>query len=104
MRFLSRDSILYDFVTEFMPFMAGLILGLFILGMAIWAAVYTAFDPTTCRTRGAKMGVEVSWAFWEGCMANLKGQWLPWGDVVAVERDGKIVFVPRPQQVIKVEK
>jgi hypothetical protein len=64
-------------------------------------AIYALMDPPTCRSKGAKMEITVDWGFWTGCMVNLRGQWLPWSEVVPVERGGKIVFVPKPRATEK---
>lgn len=91
-----RDSIIYDFIFEFIPgFVA--IIGSFMLVIAgVAVAFYTATSPPTCRAYGEKMQIEVDWGFWTGCMIRLHGQWLSTGDVIPVERDGKIVFAPKP--------
>jgi hypothetical protein len=59
-------------------------------------AFYLATAPASCRANGQKMGIEVDWGFWTNCMINVKGTWLPLSEVVPVERDGKIVFEPKP--------
>ena len=102
--FYRENSPIHDFVTEFVPGFFGVIFGLALATVLVLQACYLAFDPPMCRARGAKMGIEVSWGFWEGCMASLSGQWLPWSEIVPVERGGKIVFVPRPHPVVKIEK
>jgi len=99
-----RGSFIYDFFTEFVPVVIGIVLGGGLVVFALIAALYTALDGPACRSRGQQMGIEVSWGFAAGCMANLKGQWLPWSEIVPVERDGKIVFVPRPHIVVKTDR
>lgn len=81
-----RGSFVYDFMTEFVPAMAGIIIGIALIGTAIVAAYYSTFDPPTCRAKGHQMNIEVTWGFWQGCMGSIQGQWLPWGDIVPVEQ------------------
>jgi hypothetical protein len=42
------------------------------------------------------MQIETEWSMWTGCMNRVHGQWLPWHEVVPVERNGRIVFEPKP--------
>lgn len=98
-----RGGFLNAFVTEFVPAFFGVILGIVLMLVAVVAACYSTIAPPTCRARGAKMNLEVSWGFWEGCMGNVKGQWLPWSDIVPVEKDGKIIFVPKPRPAVSLE-
>lgn len=51
---------------------------------------------TTCRAMGEAMRINVYWNAWTGCMISVKGQLLPWSEVVPIERNGKIEFVPKP--------
>lgn len=87
-------------VMELVGFMLALFGGAALLIAVIIVAVYTTTDPPTCYSRGKKMGIEVNWSFWPGCMGRVQNQWLPWDGIIPVERDGKIVFVPRPQPII----
>lgn len=96
-----RDSFIYDFCFEFIPAFIGFILGLTLVGTVIGFGIFAIFDPPTCHAKGDKMGLEVNWSFWTGCMINLKGQWLDSSDVIPIERDGKIVFTTKPVVVIK---
>jgi hypothetical protein len=43
------------------------------------------------------MKLNVEWTLLTGCMIDVRGQFLPWSEVVSVERNGKIVFEPKPQ-------
>ena len=95
---------LYLFWFEFIPGMIGVITGAVLLVATIVYALYWVFDRPECYDRGRLMGHEVTWSGSTGCMVNIRGQWLPYKDVAPVERDGKVVFVPRPVGVVKVEK
>lgn len=53
-----------------------------------------------CSSKGELMGLQTDFGLYTGCMINIKGQWLPWTSVVPVERDGKILFVPKPEVYI----
>ena len=91
-----RSSLFHDFVAEFLgPFM--LLLGGLLAACAMFGvALYMATSPATCHSYGRKMQITVDWGFWTGCMIDVRGQWLPWTEVVPIERNGKIVFEPKP--------
>ena len=67
------------------------------------ALVFAIADPQICAANGSAMAISTRWGFWTGCMVDLNGQLLPWDKVVATERDGKIVFVPKPMLYLKVD-
>lgn len=71
--------------------------------VTIWMAIYLAFSPASCSAYGRKTGLTVEWGFWSACMVNVRGQWLRDSDVIPVERDGKIVFVPKPQPTVQLK-
>jgi hypothetical protein len=50
----------------------------------------------TCNERQKIMNINTEYHFWSGCMVDVKGQLLPWSEVVPVERNGKIVFTAKP--------
>lgn len=83
-------------IREFMTFLTGLVGGLLILGVTAVVVLSFAFGPPSCHANGSKMGIKVEWSFWTGCMIEVRGTWLPWSEVVPIERDGKIVFEPKP--------
>ena len=62
------------------------------------AAGAIAYGPVrwSCLASGEKMQIETEWSMWTGCMNRVHGQWLPWHEVVPVERNGRIVFEPKP--------
>jgi hypothetical protein len=86
------DSFLVEVVVPFVAFMCGFCL----LIASVVVAIYLATAPASCNAMGSKMGIEVSWGFWTNCMIMVRGTWLPWSEVVPIERDGKIVFEPKP--------
>lgn len=91
-----QDNIIGAFFFEFIPAMFALIFGLFLAGFLIFNVVYYTLDRPTCTAKAAKMGIETNWSYWTGCMVNLQGQWLSVSDVIPAERNGKIVFIPKP--------
>lgn len=90
------SDFVHDFFVEFMPAMFAVLGGIALTIGLITVTLYTTMDPPTCRANGSKMGIEVDWEFWTGCMGHVQGTWLPWSQIVPVERDGKIVFAPKP--------
>lgn len=98
---MSRDSFVGEFFIEFLPAFITIVGGLAVAIGAVGVAIYYATGPTTCRAYADKMQIETSWGFWTDCMVKVQGQWLPWSDVVPVERNGTIVFVPKPQVILK---
>lgn len=98
-----RESKIFEFASfaaGALTFMVGVIFAIIIACML----VFTTLDGPTCRSKGSVMNLDVKWNFWTGCMVSVRGQYLPWSEVIPVERDGKIVFEPKPHTVIKVEK
>ena len=82
-----------EFFLECVPIMATIILlplGL-IIGLAVWVS------SSACEAKGREMRIDTSWGLHSGCMITLKGQKLPWEEVIPVERNGAIVFEPRPR-------
>jgi hypothetical protein len=87
------DDMLYA-VLDFMPILAFLAVCAALISGAVYGAVW--MSAKGCHATGDKMGIEVEFSSWTGCMVRIKGTWLPWTEVVPVERDGKIVFEPKP--------
>jgi hypothetical protein len=69
----------------------------FFIGCAILAigGLNYILSSATCRELGDKMAITTEYGFLTGCMIEIKGQWLPWSEVVPVDR-GKITFEPKP--------
>lgn len=80
---------------SFRRFLVGV--GVPILG-ALVLAVYgcTWLAGRSCIETGRAIGLETQWGTWTGCLGSVNGQLLPWSEIVPVERNGKIVFVPKP--------
>lgn len=69
---------------------------LFIFITAVVVASFYALDRPSCYAQGEKMKIETEWSFDTKCMIKVRNQWLPWSEVVPVERNGTIVFEPKP--------
>jgi hypothetical protein len=69
-----------------------------VIGCAIGAIAGLNYirSDAMCRALGDKMAITTEYGFWTGCMIEIKGQWLPWSEVVPVDRGGKITFEPKP--------
>jgi hypothetical protein len=67
-------------------------------------ATYNEVTGISCNNAAAIMNLESMYSFSTGCMLKVNGQFLPKSEVVPVERDGKIVFVPRNPTRIEVSK
>lgn len=86
---------------DFLDFLSFLMAGVASLAALAVAAfvIFTGFslvlDGPTCRARGAALGLETQWGYWTGCLVTISGQTLPMSEVIPIERDGKIVFVPK---------
>ena len=86
-------------VDVFFDFLAPAILFLVLFvatpaSLLLWGVLW--LGGKSCHAQGDKMQIEVEYSGWTGCMIKVKGTWLPWTEVVPVERDGKIVFEPKP--------
>jgi hypothetical protein len=92
---------LIDGFLDMVPFLA--ILGFFAAAIAIFASGALWLNSKHCTAAGDKMGIEVEFSAFTGCMIRVKGTWLPWSEVIPVERDGKIVFEPKPVVRLKGE-
>lgn len=96
-----RDSMVYDFFFEFIPAMFAVTFGIAVALFAIAVVGFYTLDRPACAAKGEKTGLETYWSFRTGCMVSLGGQWVDEDDVIPVERNGKIVFAPKP--VFKIE-
>jgi hypothetical protein len=70
--------------------------GLIVIVMLLLVGGINFLVGKECLAKGRVMGLEVQYSFFEGCMVNLNGQYIPGDEVIAVERDGKIVFTAKP--------
>ena len=79
---------------------------LFVLSLLtfIGMTTYYQFTGKSCNNTAAIMNLESKYSFSTGCLLKVNGQFLPKSEVVSVERDGKIVFVPRNPTRIEVTK
>lgn len=82
-----------DFLTEFVPMLVVSIT--IVIGLIVGGAAFV--DNRMCDAAGHEMQITTSWTMFGGCMVTLKGQKLPISQVVPVERNGAIVFEPRPR-------
>ena len=104
-----NEAYWYEGVFDFLSVVAGIIgfvLGVILLAAAVGCGIFWIFDRPECLNRGPMMGADVSWSFSTGCMVKVTGQdvYLPWREIVPVERDGKIVYVPKPYNTVKFDK
>lgn len=70
----------------------------------ITITAYYQFTGKSCNNAAAIMNLESMYSFSTGCMLKVNGQFLPNSEIVPVERDNKIVFVPRNPTRIEVTK
>ncbi len=54
----------------------GSFLGLVVTVLLVWAMIYIP-GSITCSNRAELMGVEYSFATFQGCMVKYQGRWLP---------------------------
>lgn len=90
-------------IREIVAMIAAYICTLAVVLVGVWAALYLIFSPATCYAHGRKTGLTVEWGFWTACMVNIQGQWLSQDMVVPVERNGKVVFVPKPVPTVQLK-
>jgi hypothetical protein len=75
------------FVTIFL-----VVLGIFV---ALGVGAYNEMSGNSCNQKAQLMNLKSYYTISTGCMLLVNDQWLPWSEVIPVERDGKIVFVPK---------
>lgn len=63
--------------------------------LALGVGAYYEFSGKSCENKGNMMNIKTDYSISTGCMMKMNDQWLPENQVIAVERDGKIVFVPK---------
>jgi hypothetical protein len=90
-----------SFIAEVVVPLFGVAFAIVFGGAAAIVILDVATSPRSCAAKGVKMSIETEWGFWTGCMINVKGQWLPWSEVIPVERNGRIEFAPKPHVTIK---
>jgi hypothetical protein len=86
------DNLMDSFLGFMLLFVSGAAV---LVGAIIFATAWGVARPS-CMAKGEAMGIETQWGFYTGCMINVRGQLLPWSEVVPVERNGRIVFEPKP--------
>jgi hypothetical protein len=86
----------FEEVFGFLSFFFGFVLLAGGILVAAVGGVMYGLDRPTCYERGEKMAIRVEWGLLTRCMVNIGGQWLPWDEVIPVERNGRIVFEPKP--------
>ena len=64
---------------------------------------YYEFSGSSCRDKSKMMTIESYYSMSTGCMIKVQGQYLPWSEVIPVEGDDKIVFVPKNPYRIEVK-
>lgn len=69
---------------------------LFAMAVTLLYGAIATLQQAECEDRGRRMSLPVEYTALSGCMVKLGRQWLPWEMVVAVERDGQVVFIPKP--------
>jgi hypothetical protein len=57
--------------------------------------VFNEMSGNSCNQKAQLMNLKSHYTLSTGCMLLVNDQWLPWSEVIQVERDGKIVFVPK---------
>lgn len=70
---------------------------LFFFGSFIFAVsilFFDAFTGTSCSSKAKVMGLQHEYGIYLGCMVKLNDVYIPMKEVLAVERDGKIIYVP----------
>lgn len=81
------DSMLISMFTVFVGAMAILIIGLVI-------AFGYHITGIPCSDAGKLLNAETHYSISNGCWVKVNDRFLPMTEVVAIERDGKIVLVP----------
>lgn len=84
---------MYNFVDRLMVCFAGLFFGSVSLGIIYFAGMagyYMTGIP--CEKSAQWLGVPGQYSISTGCMYQVQGQWVYSGDIVPVEKDGKIVL------------
>ncbi|MBY0561431.1 hypothetical protein [Hyphomicrobium sp.] len=94
----------YDVDDSFLGFL------LWFLGMIICAIVFIVglvgsyqwfFSGRGCSEAGRIMNVDTQWTWSTGCFIAVDGQYLPWGEVIPVEENGKVRFTTKPRLTVE---
>lgn len=97
MRFDFMDAVFGLFVFSFFSLVGGLLFTL--VGLGIYEVT-----GIPCNTKSQMIGFESQFTIATGCMVKVNDkQWIPYSDLIPLERDGKIVYVPKYKNRMELE-
>lgn len=86
---------------QFFGFIFAAIWSIIITGMFVVGSISYTFGQYNCYATGRDLNVDVKWTLYNGCMYNIKGQYLPESLISPfMTKEGKIIFVPKAQIIM----